>query len=672
MKGWGRRFAAGSAMLGMAFAASANVFINELHYDNAGSDTNEKVEVAAPAGTNLSGWKIVLYNGSGGASYSTVNLSGTVANQCNGWGTVAVAVTGIQNGNPDGVALVNASGAAVQFLSYGGTFAATNGAASGMTSTAIGQSESASTPSGHSLRLVGSGSAYSNFTWAAPAAHSFGACNPGQTFTGSGGGGGGNGGGNVLSNGVPATGLSANTGTMLAYTIAVPAGASNLVIATSGGTGDADLYVKFGSAPATSSYDCRPYLSGNAESCSVPSPNAGTYHIGVRAYTSFTGVTLTASYSTGSSDAAPTLVSSTPSNGATGVAVSGNLTLSFSEAVTVSSGWFGISCASSGTHAAAVSGGPTTFTLNPTADFGPLETCTLTITASKVLDQDGTPTPMAANVTRSFTTAAAPSGYYGSVVTTSASALRASLHTIIDDHTRIPYTASSTDTWDVLAVADQDPMNASRVLDVYKNQSLAKQSGGNNFYNREHTWPNSLGFGNDGSSNYPYTDLHMLMATDISYNSTRGNKPYDNCSSSCTELPTVATNGAGGGSGSYPGNSNWSNSSVFEVWNKFKGNVARAMFYMDVRYEGGTHGVSGASEPDLRLTDNLSQVVNTGGNASVGYMGKLSTLLQWHQADPPDAAEQLRNEVVYSYQGNRNPFVDHPEWVACIYQNVCT
>lgn len=146
MKGWGRRFAAGSAMLGMAFAASANVFINELHYDNAGSDTNEKVEVAAPAGTNLSGWKIVLYNGSGGASYSTVNLSGTVANQCNGWGTVAVAVTGIQNGNPDGVALVNASGAAVQFLSYGGTFAATNGAASGMTSTAIGQSESASTP----------------------------------------------------------------------------------------------------------------------------------------------------------------------------------------------------------------------------------------------------------------------------------------------------------------------------------------------------------------------------------------------------------------------------------------------------------------------------------------------------------------------------------------------
>lgn len=650
----------------MALGASANVFINELHYDNVGADSGEKVEVAAPAGTSLSGWKIVLYNGSGGASYSTVNLSGTVANQCSGWGTVAVDVTGIQNGNPDGVALVNAAGAVVQFLSYGGTFAATNGPASGITSTAIPQSENASTPVGHSLRLTGTGNAYANFTWAAPAANSFGACNPGQTFTSGGGGG-----GNVLTKGVPVTGLSANTGTMLAYTIAVPAGASNLSISTSGGTGDADLHVKFGSAPTTSSYDCRPYLSGNAESCSFAAPSAGTYHIGVRAYTSFSGVSLVANYTTGASDAAPTLVSSTPAQGATGVSAGSNITLTFSEAVTASSGWFAISCANTGTHAAVVSGGPVTFTLNPSVDFGSLETCTLTITASKVVDQDGTPTPMTANVTRSFTTMAAPSGYYGSVVTTSASALRTSLHNVIDDHTRIPYTASTTDTWDVLAAADQDPMNSSRVLDVYKNQSLAKQSGGNNYYNREHTWPNSLGFGNDGSGNYPYTDLHMLMVTDISYNSTRGNKPYDNCSSGCTELSTVATNGAGGGSGTYPGNSNWSNSSVFEVWNKFKGNVARAMFYMDVRYEGGTHGITGASEPDLRLTDNLSLVVNTGGNASVGYMGKLSTLLQWHQADPPDAAEQLRNEVVYSYQGNRNPFIDHPEWVACIYQNVC-
>ena len=99
--------------------------------------------------------------------------------------------------------------------------------------------------------------------------------------------------------------------------------------------------------------------------------------------------------------------------------------------------------------------------------------------------------------------------------------------------------------------------------------------------------------------------------------------------------------------------------------------MARAMFYMDIRYEGGSHGVSGAAEPDLRLTDNLSEVVMTGTNASVAYMGKLSTLIQWHLADPVDAAEQLRNDVIETYQGNRNPFIDHPEWVVCLYQGVC-
>lgn len=102
-----------------------------------------------------------------------------------------------------------------------------------------------------------------------------------------------------------------------------------------------------------------------------------------------------------------------------------------------------------------------------------------------------------------------------------------------------------------------------------------------------------------------------------------------------------------------------------------KGNMARAMFYMDLRYEGGNHGVSGAAEPDLRLTDNASLITQSGGNASVAYMGMLSTLIQWHQQDPVDAAEQLRNDVIQTYQGNRNPFIDHPEWVACVYQGAC-
>nr|WP_272952454.1 pre-peptidase C-terminal domain-containing protein [Luteimonas marina] len=95
------------------------------------------------------------------------------------------------------------------------------------------------------------------------------------------------------------TGISGASGSTQSWTINVPAGASNLVIATSGGSGDADLYVRFGSAPTTSAYDCRPYRSGNAESCSFASPQAGTYHVMLRGYSAFSGVTLTGSYSAG-------------------------------------------------------------------------------------------------------------------------------------------------------------------------------------------------------------------------------------------------------------------------------------------------------------------------------------------------------------------------------------
>jgi endonuclease I len=656
-------------VLSVSSTAWADVFINEFHYDNAGTDANERIEVIAPAGTSLTGWKIVLYNGSGGGEYATLNLSGTTANQCGGHGTAVVTAgsTGIQNGAPDGFALVNPSNQVVQFLSYEGTFTATNGPASGMTSQAIPQSESDGTPSGYSLRLTGTGSSYAQFSWAAAATSSFGSCNPGQTLTT----GSGSGSGNQLVNNVAVSNLAASTGNSLSYFIRVPSGATNLVIQTSGGTGDADLYVRFSSPPTTSTYHCRPYLSGNTESCSFATPQVGDYHVMVRAYTSFSGLTLKASHGTGTTDTPPTVTSVSPANGAGNVAANANLTLAFSEAVTLSSGWYTLGCSATGSHPVAVSGGPTTFTLNPTTDFGALETCTLTVIASNVRDQDGTATPMTSNFVASFTTTGAATGYYAGVNTTSASALRSSLHPIIDDHVKIPYTASTTDTWDVLNVADQDPLNTARVLDIYKNTSYAKASGGNNFYNREHTWPNSLGFPSDGSSNYAYTDLHMLMISDIAYNSSRGNKPYDNCSSGCTEFPTASHNGQGGGSGVYPGNSNWSNSSVFQVWSKLKGNVARAMFYMDLRYEGGSHGGSGAAEPDLRLTDTMSLITTTGSNASVGYMGRLSTLIQWHQQDPVDAAERLRNEVIQTYQGNRNPFIDHPEWVACIYQSVC-
>ncbi len=111
--------------------------------------------------------------------------------------------------------------------------------------------------------------------------------------------GGGGGGGNTLTNGVPVTGLSASTGAQLAYTMAVPAGATGLSFAMSGGTGDADMYVKFGSAPTTTVWDCRPYLNGNNETCNIATAQAGTYHVMIRAYSTFSGVSLTGSYSTG-------------------------------------------------------------------------------------------------------------------------------------------------------------------------------------------------------------------------------------------------------------------------------------------------------------------------------------------------------------------------------------
>jgi leucyl aminopeptidase len=104
------------------------------------------------------------------------------------------------------------------------------------------------------------------------------------------------GGGNVLQNGVPATGLAAATGAFVSYTLVVPAGATNLRFVTSGGTGDADLYVRFGAAPTTSTYTCRSNGSTNAETCTISPVQAGTYHVLLRAYSSFSGVSLTGSF----------------------------------------------------------------------------------------------------------------------------------------------------------------------------------------------------------------------------------------------------------------------------------------------------------------------------------------------------------------------------------------
>lgn len=175
------------ALLANVFAvnmASANVWINEIHYDNTGGDTGEFFEIAGAAGTDLSDYFIELINGSNGAVYNTVNLNGTIDNESNGFGAVSFYESGIQNGSPDGIALYSTSGnTLIQFLSYEGSFQATSGNANGVTSIDIGVSEPGSTPVGQSLQLIGTGNQFSDFTFTGPLTNSAGSLNAGQMIT---------------------------------------------------------------------------------------------------------------------------------------------------------------------------------------------------------------------------------------------------------------------------------------------------------------------------------------------------------------------------------------------------------------------------------------------------------------------------------------------------------
>ncbi|MBD1873426.1 endonuclease/exonuclease/phosphatase family protein [Nodosilinea sp. FACHB-131] len=166
------------------------VFINEFHYDNASTDVGEFIEVAGPAGTNLTGWRIVRYNGANGLVYTTPTanetLSGLIPDQGNGFGTVVVNYpsNGLQNGAPDGFALVNNLNQVVQFLSYEGSFTAVDGPAAGLLSTDIGVSQPDTEGVGASLQLTGTGTTYEDFTWARTATNTSGAANADQTFSG--------------------------------------------------------------------------------------------------------------------------------------------------------------------------------------------------------------------------------------------------------------------------------------------------------------------------------------------------------------------------------------------------------------------------------------------------------------------------------------------------------
>ncbi|MFK7770648.1 MAG: hypothetical protein AB8F94_00860 [Saprospiraceae bacterium] len=158
------------------------IFINEIHYDNAGGDEGEFVEVAGPAGFDLTNYSIALYNGSNGTVYSTISLSGIIDDEGTGYGALEFFQSGLQNGAPDGLALVDPGANVIEFLNYeGSTITATNGPANGMTSVNIGVAEASSTPIGESLQRTGMGGVGSDFTWTGPLANSAGSLNAGQT-----------------------------------------------------------------------------------------------------------------------------------------------------------------------------------------------------------------------------------------------------------------------------------------------------------------------------------------------------------------------------------------------------------------------------------------------------------------------------------------------------------
>lgn len=246
-----------------------------------------------------------------------------------------------------------------------------------------------------------------------------------------------------------------------------------------------------------------------------------------------------------------------------------------------------------------------------------------------------------------------PTGYYDDAVGKSGNDLKNALNGIIKGHTEYPYSSSGTDVWDILKVADKDPNNSSNVIGIYSDFSMnaAAEYDGGAGWNREHVWAKSRG--DFGTSKGAGTDLHHIRAADVSTNSARNNRNFD-------EAPTQYVDGSGnyqGTTDSYTSTTDW----IWEPRDEVKGDVARMIFYMVVRYEGES------GEPDLELTD-----VYLSSTDKSAFQGKASTLMSWHLVDPVSTAETDRNDVVYSYQGNRNPFIDHPEYACEIFSSYCS
>jgi endonuclease I len=237
-------------------------------------------------------------------------------------------------------------------------------------------------------------------------------------------------------------------------------------------------------------------------------------------------------------------------------------------------------------------------------------------------------------------------GYYDTVIGLEGAALKAGLHDIIrtSHTTQFSYTATTEE----LKYVDEDPLNSSNIVQIYTGWSIPKTAYGigDTDWNKEHVWAKSHGdFGDNAPAG---TDLHHLRPCDGTVNVAKSNRDFD-----FGTTPYVDATPYPG----YSGDTGCSSSAyIWEPRDADKGDVARMIFYMATRYEGTDTAY------DLEVVD----YVNT-APAQEPFYGKLSTLLAWHQADPPDAWELRRNDRIQERQGNRNPYIDHPEWVASIW-----
>ncbi|MFB9327711.1 endonuclease I family protein [Paenibacillus aurantiacus] len=235
--------------------------------------------------------------------------------------------------------------------------------------------------------------------------------------------------------------------------------------------------------------------------------------------------------------------------------------------------------------------------------------------------------------------------YYKNAMNKSGTELKKALHDIVSKQKSLTYD----EIWEAVKKTDEDPHNSNNVILFYSGQSDSKLNtdhGGNDNskWNREHVWAQS--HGDFGTAKGIGTDLHHLRPENKRVNGDRGDKDFDNLPQNAkyqyTSVPIPDTY--------------WDKQQ--EIWDprdEVKGDVARIMFYMDTRYED-------SDSMDLELVNQLT-------DSHSPKFGNLSTLMKWHELDPVDDFEKRRNEVIYSYQGNRNPFIDHPEWVSQIWRD---